>query len=1039
MKQIYSRCLSVLLLSLLTIAAYAQKNISGTVKDKTGTPIPAVSILVKGTKNGVSTDANGRYSITAAQGETLVFRYLGYQPQEAVVGGATSINIVLQEEDNSLNEVVVTALGIKREKKALGYAIQEVKGETLAAAKEPNLVNALSGKVAGLQVSRSSNGPGGSSRITLRGNTSLSKKDAPQALIVVDGVPMDNFTGASNNDFNNPSLDMGNGMADISAEDIESMSVLKGPAAAALYGSRAGNGVILITTKSGRAQKGLGIAVSSSMGVESILASPEMQNSFGQGENGIFDPVKPISWGPKIEGQSLKKWDGSMSPLTAYDNLGNYFGNGVSLNNSISFQQQFKGISVYTSYNRADEKSVTPGVKLTRNNLMARAVTNFGKDDRWTTDTKVQYSNTLAQNRPVGGARNDNSFRTIYQLPRSLDIRDFSGATNDLGKMLWFGTSNLVNPYWNRLYNRNEDERNRFLLNGSLGYKFNSWLSAEIKGGADIYTTNGEEKLYDGSPIINNGRYSINRSSFSETNFSSLITAKKDNLFGKLGGALTLGGNLMSQRRLGSEIGTGEMVVPNFFSLKNAKDPLNPTEIDDKKKINSIYGSGQVNWDGYLFVDATFRNDWSSTLIKQNRSYFYPSVTTSLVFSEMISKTGGTLPSWLSYGKVRASYAQVGNDMGPYQLYNTYKIEKDPNNHTTASRNDILYDPYVKNELIKSFEVGLEMRFFKGRLGIDAAYYNTNATNQLIDLPMDPLSGYKFRKINAGDLENKGFEVMLDTRILGQQQQGFNWNMLVNWSTNKNIVNSITSDVKKYSLGGYDDLTIYAISGEKFGEIYGSKFARVTDENSPYFGQLLLTADGLPTRGQQGVRIGNQQATSLLGVTNNFNYKGFGLSFLVDARFGGQIFSATNYLMQSTGSAAITAPGGLRDKMLVQGVVANGSGYTPNTAEVTPERYYTWIAAYGNVGIGEANIYDATNVRLRNVQLSYDLPAKFLSKTPIQRAKVGVSCNNVWLITGDMNGIDPESVYNTNNNATGFENSNAPTTRTFLFNLTLGF
>lgn len=1039
MKQFYSRCLSVLLLSLLTISAYAQKNISGTVKDKTGAPVPAVSVLVKGTKNGVSTDAAGRYSIAAKQGDVLVFRYLGFKTQEAAVGAAGSVNIELEEEDNSLNEVVVTALGIKREKKALGYALQEVKGETLAAAKEPNLVNALSGKVAGLQITRSNNGPGGSSRITLRGNNSLNTKNVPQALIVVDGVPMDNFTGASNNDFNNPSLDMGNGMADISAEDIESMSVLKGPAAAALYGSRAGNGVILITTKSGRAQKGLGITVSSSMGVESILANPEMQSAFGQGELGIYDPLKTGSWGPKIEGQSVKKWDGSTVPLTAYDNIGNYFGNGISLNNSISFQQQYKAISVYTSYNRADEKSMIPGVKLTRNNLMARAVTKFGKDDRWSTDTKIQYSNTNTQNRPVGGARNDNAFRSIYLLPRSLDLRDFSAATNDLGKMLWFGTSNMVNPYWSRLYNTNEDERNRFLMNGSLSYKFNSWLTAEIKGGADIYTTNGEEKLYDGSPIINKGRYSINRSSFSETNFSTLFTAKQDNLFGKLGGALTLGGNLMSSRRLGSEISTGEMVVPNFFSLKNAKDPLSPTEIDDKKKINSVYGSGQLNWDGYLFLDATFRNDWSSALSKANHSYFYPSVTTSIVFSEMITKNGGTLPSWLSYGKLRASYAQVGNDMGPYQLYNTYKLEKDPNNNTVASRNDILFDPNVKNELIKSFEVGMEARFFQGRVGIDVAWYKSNATNQLIDLPMDPLSGYKFRKINAGDLENKGYEIMLDTRILSKQE-GFNWNMLVNWAANTNTVKSIGPNISLYTLGGYDDLRINAITGQKFGEIYGSKFARVTDQNSPYYGQLLLTADGLPTRGEQGVRIGNQQAKGLLGVTNSFNYKGLGLSFLVDARIGGQIFSSTNFIMQSNGTAAVTAPGGVRNNMVVSGVIANGSGgYTQNTKEVSPERYYTWLSGYGNVGIGEANIYDATNVRLRNVQLSYDLPAKFLSKTPIQRAKVGLSCNNVWLISGDMNGIDPESVYSTNTTANGFENGSAPTSRTFLFNLTLGF
>lgn len=1038
MKQMYLKCTALLFLCLLTITAYAQKTVTGTVIEKSGQPIPGVSVTEKGTKNGTATNAEGKFSISVKQGAVLSFSSVGLATQEVTVGASSSINVTLEDNQNALNEVVVTALGIKREKKALGYALQEVKGETLAAAKEPNLVNALSGKVAGLQITRSSNGPGSSSRITLRGNNSLRTTDANQPLIVVDGIPMDNFTGAKNNDFNNPTLDMGNGMADISAEDIESMSVLKGPAAAALYGSRAGNGVILITTKSGRSQKGLGIAISSSLAVENILMTPKMQNSFAQGELGIFDPLKPGSWGPKIEGQSVKKWDGSMAPLSAFDNVGNYFNTGISSTNNISFQQQFKSISVYTSYNRADERSVTPGAKLTRNNLMARAVTKFGTDDRWSTDTKIQYSNTNAQNRPIGGARDENIFRTIYRLPRSLDIRDFTAATNDLGKMLWYGSGNLVNPYWNQRYNLNQDVRDRFLMNGSLSYKFNSWLTAEVKGGADIYTTNADARVYDGSPIINNGRYSIDRSTFSETNFSTLWTARKDNLFGKLGGALTLGGNLMSQKRIGSDISTGELVVPNFFSLKNGKDPLGVTETDTRKKINSVYGSGQVNWDGYIFVDATFRNDWSSALIKENRSYFYPSVSSSLVFSEMINKLGGTLPSWLSYGKIRASYAQVGNDLPAYELYNTYKLEKDPNNNTTASRNDILYDPYVKSELIKSFEVGAEMRFFGGRVGIDAAYYKSNATRQLINLPMDPLSGYKERKINAGDIQNKGFEVMLDGKIF-EKQDGFNWNMLVNYSTNNNTVESLTSDVKKYNLGGYDDLTIMAITGQKFGEIYGSKFARVTDKSSQYYGQLLLNAEGLPTRGEEGARLGNQQATALVGITNNFSYKGFGLSFLLDARIGGKIFSSTNYIMQSNGTAAITAPNGLRENMTVQGVTLNGTTYSPNAKSVTPERYYTWIAQYGNMGIGEANIYDATNVRLRNVQLSYDLPLKFLSKTPIQRAKVGVSCNNVWLISGDMNGIDPESVYNTNTSATGFENSTAPTSRTFLFNLTLGF
>ncbi|MBB2151666.1 SusC/RagA family TonB-linked outer membrane protein [Pedobacter gandavensis] len=1037
MKQMYLKCMAVLLLSVITITAYAQQKVTGTVTEKSGQPIPGVSVTEKGSKNGTSTNADGKFSISVKKGATLVFSSVGLGTKEVNVGNNASLgNVVLEDDANALNEVVVTALGIKREKKSLGYAMQELKGETLVDAREPNLVNALSGKVAGLQITRSSSGPTGSSKITLRGNNSLTGENQP--LIVVDGVPMDNFTGAKNNDFSNPSLDMGSGLADINPEDIESMSVLKGPTASALYGSRAGNGVILITTKSGKAQAGLGITVTSSLGIESVFTGPNLQNSFGQGENSIYKNISNASWGPHIEGQLVTKWNGEQVPLQSFDNIGNYFQNGISLNNGISFQQQYKGTSIYTSLNRADDKSVIPGVKLTRTNLTARAVSKFGKDDRWTTDTKVQYINSNAENRPLLGSRSENAFAAIYNLPRSMDIRDFSAAKKADGNMLWYGGGNQINPYWARQYNLNQDIRDRFLMNGSLKYQFNNWLTAEVKGGADMYTTNTETKVYGGSPIVSTGRYGAGKNVFTETNFSTLITAKQDNLFSKVGGAMTLGGNLMSSKASGLAANSGELVVPDFFSLNNGVNRATIEEDFRTKKINSVYGSGQLNWDQYLFLDVTFRNDWTTTLNSNNRSYFYPSVSTSFVFSDMITKTGGTLPSWMSYGKVRASYAEVGNDLDAYKLYNTYTISKDPNGNTTASRNKVLNDPNVKSELIKAFEVGAEMRFFDSKFGFDIAYYKSNATRQLLEISMDPLSGYEKRRVNAGDIQNTGFEAMLDARMMSNQN-GLNWNMLLNFSRNNNTVKEITPDVREYQLGGYDDVYVLAVTNQKYGEIYGSKYLRVEDASSPFNGQLILDADGLPQRGAQKTRLGNQQANALLGLTNSFAYKGFGLSFLVDARFGGQIFSGTNAAMQENGTAAITAPNGLREQMVVGGVILNGGQYVQNSIPVTPERYWAKVHSYGNLGIGEENIYSATNIRLRNVQLNYTIPTKFLSKTPIQRAKIGVSCNNVWLISGDMNGIDPESVYATKGNATGFENFSAPTTRTFLFNLTLGF
>ncbi|QNE41954.1 SusC/RagA family TonB-linked outer membrane protein (plasmid) [Hymenobacter sp. NBH84] len=1032
-----------MLLSLFVSTAFAQQSrtITGTVKDEKGVPVPFATVQVKGTTNGGTTNDDGAFSVTLQNdGSVLVISSIGYKSKEVSVpmGGSNTINVVLGSNANELGEVVVTALGIERERKSLGYAVQEVAGQTLVEAREPNVVNALSGKVAGLQVIRSSNGPAGSSKIILRGNNSLTGDNQP--LIVVDGIPISNATGAVNNDYFNPSLDMGNGLSDINPEDIASISVLKGPAAAALYGTRAGNGAILITTKSGRPQKGLGITISSTVGLETMFTHPKLQDAFGQGSNNIYDNRANTSWGPKADGQQVTGWNDEQTPLQTYDNIGNYFRDGIRSNQSVSLQQQYKSTALYTSFNRLDDQSIIPGTKLTRTNLMARAITNFGAADRWTIDTKVQYSQSKADNRPLVGANQSNSYSTLYMLPRSLDIRDFKSAVNEAGQMLWYGGSNQVSPYWNNKYNLNQDVRDRFIMNASLKYAFTDWLSAEVRAGADKYYTNSENKLYDGSPIAAGGRYSLGKQDFTETNYSALVTAKQDNVVGKLGGVAILGTNLMAQQFSDLNSSSGNLKVPNLFSLNNGVG--NPTvgQRFYERRINSIYGSAQLNWDGYLFLDVTGRTDWSSTLSKVNNPFFYPAVSVSYVFTDMMERMGSTLPGWLSFGKLRASYAEVGNDLSPYQLYNIYTINKDPNGNTTAGRNGTLYDQNVRNERIKSYEAGLEMRFLKDRLGFDVAVYKSNATNQLISLPLDPLSGYSYRIINAGNIQNKGIEARVNGAII-QNPTGLNWDIMANFSRNNNTVESLTGDVLTYPLGGFDDVRVVATAGGRYGDIYGSKFLRVDDANSPYNGQLLLNAAGLPQRGEQNVKLGNQQAKGLLGVTNTVTYKGIGLSFLVDARFGGKIFSSTLASMQENGTSSVTAPGGERQEFVVDGAVAgtNSGSYEKNAVPVTQQLYWTAVAGVGNLGITEANLYDASNVRLRNLQLNYALPTTLLAKTPLQRVNVGVTCTNLWLIKSHLNGLDPESVYATGTNATGFENASPPTTRAYLFNVVLGF
>ena len=1022
---------------------------TGTVQDSKGEAIVGATILVKGQAKGKGTltDPKGHFTLSGLKvGSELVISCVGYKTQTVRWTG-TPLSITLEDEMTQLSGVVVTALGIRREKKALGYAMQEVKGDQLMAVREPNITNALSGKVSGIQIIKGSSSPGSSSKIVLRGNSSLSGSNQP--LIVVDGVPMDNTTGATNNDFWNPAADMGNGLSDINAEDIESMTVLKGASAAALYGSRAGNGVIQIITKSGRKNNGLGVTISSSVGVERLFMVPRLQSQFGQGTNGAYKNDVSSSWGPRIEGQEYTKWDGTKTTMQAYDNVASYFKSpGIDLTENIAFSQMYDRTSIYSSLTRTDNKSHIPGASLGRTNMTLRATTKFGPSDRWSTDTKVQYIRSFVQNRPLNGANASNAFYTMYSLPRSMDIRDFEEARTPQGAMRWYGVGNQTNPYWASKYNLNNDTRDRFLISAALKYKITDWLNAELRVGSDQYSTRIERKTYAGSPIAGGGgKYETEQIKFYENNYSFLVSAQRDNVFGKLGLSGSVGGNLMERKHNGLRASVSQLIVPNLFSLTNGTDKPDNYESYSHKKINSLYGTAQLNWDGYFFLDGTLRNDWSSSLAKANRSFLYPSISTSLVITDMLRKMDVNAPSWLSFAKVRASAAQVGNDLEPYQLYSAYRIEKDPLGGTMANIDNVLYNEKVRSELIKSYELGLEMRFFDSRFGVDFAWYRTNATNQLIRLGMDPASGYDAKMINAGNIQNEGIEFMVTADII--RSEGLKWNAQLNLSHNENRIiklydgGGIESPVTEYNLGTYDNLKILAREGGKYGEIWGSSYKRVEDKTSDLYGKIITDENGLPIAGDEK-KLGDQQPDLLAGLTNSFSFAGFDLSFLLDARFGGKMFSGTNHALQAGGAAAATVVNGARDKFVVDGAVesevAGKTVYTKNTVEVTPQDYWGAIVGRsGNLGINEANIYDATSVRLRNIALSYTLPKSLLKNTPITKAKLGISCNNVWMIKSYMNGIDPESVFATGSNATGYEFASSPTTRSFLFNITLGF
>lgn len=919
--------------------------------------------------------------------------------------------------------------------------MQELKGDELLSSREPNLANSLSGKVSGLQIVRSSNGVGGSSKIVLRGNSSLTGSNQP--LIVVDGTPMDNFTGGVDDVWGNSGADMGNGLSDINPEDIESMTVLKGASAAALYGSRAGNGVILITTKSGRKNEGLGITVNAGITAESIFLKPDMQNSFGQGSVGVYDNQSRLSWGPKAEGQTVTDWLGRQVPLQTYDNIDAFFHTGTSFNEGVSFQQNINGTSVFASINRSDDAGITPESKLNKTNVTLRATTFLDKTEKWKVDAKVNYINMNAHNRPIQGVNPSNAFNTIYGLPRSLNVKEFKSSVDEEGNMIWWDASKnpQENPYWVTKYRQNNDTRNRLLGNVSLKYAPTNWFDIELRGGTDYYTTTKNEKVYAGGNTSPRGLYNEGSETFYENNYSFLATARKDNLLDRLGGFVTFGGNLMMQQRTKMNASAGELLVPDLFSLNNGINKPTVTSELIRRKMNSLYGSLQLNWDGYLFLDVTARNDWSSTMSKDNRSYFYPSVSLSGVISDMLPKIGGNMPEWFTFAKVRASYAEVGNDLDPYQLYNNYTVGKDENGNTTAAPGQILFDSSVRSELIKSWEAGLDVRFLQNRLGLDFAWYKTNATRQLLNLPLDPFAGYSSRKVNAGNIQNEGLEISLNGAIFQSPDvQGFNWNATAQFSLNRNKIIDLYPGVTLYDIKTLDAIQIVAAQGSYYGDIYGQTFLRVTDKDSPHYGKVIVGDDGLPLISAEKSKVGNQSPDWMLGLTNSFSYKGFNLSFLVDFRIGGDIYSATASNLFVRGNAAGTVVNGERQDFVVPNtVVRKDGGYVENNVPVTHQNYWERIGSTGNYGLPEVFTYDATNIRLRNITLGYTFNRAMLKKTPFLRLNLSATCNNVWMIHYNLPGIDPESVSATNTNATGFENGAAPTSRSFTFNVTVGF
>lgn len=1006
--------------------------ITGVVHDNYNEPIIGANILVKGTSTGVITDLDGRFSLKVPSSDAvLVISYIGFHSQEIPVKNQRNFVITLVASTEELEEVVVTALGLKRETKALGYSVQELKGESITEARESNLINSLSGKMAGVQVSRSGNGDAGSSRIIIRGNNSVAGNNEP--LVVVDGVPVNNFNGGSGGVNQWGGSDSGNGLSDINPDDIESISVLKGAAAAALYGARAGNGVLMITTKKGSQSKGLGITLNSNVMFETPLIKPEMQNVYGQGTNGVFGANSNYSWGPKMEGQLLTDWTGQERPYKAYDNdIMDFLGTGVTTTNTLEANAMTEKVSFRgtLSYQRMD--GVIPTNYQDKYMLNLRTTVNLSK--KLSLDTKINYVKQEDWNRPQLTGSPENVMANYLMMPRNVHYSDLVGGVDESGKVKRWTTdeSNYVlNPYYTTTFNKNSSQRDRFIGFISLQYDPTDWLTIKMRHGEDMYWEKNDWRHASSTPYgkyNGKGDYGLGTGDFRERNSDLLVTATKDNWWDSMfSGSLSMGGNLMHQESNSYGMSTGLLAIPDFFAISNGETPV-PTHWLSKKSVNSIYGFAQLSYGNWIYMDITARNDWSSTLPEQNRSFFYPSVGMGWVVSDMLRSYDINFPEVISFLKLRGSYAEVGNDTNPYSLTTTYGIYTVIGDIKGASTASTIPLADLKPETIKSTEAGFDIRFLRNRLGIDFTWYKKNAMNQILALPISSTTGKSSRMINAGNIENSGIEIILNATPV--KTKDFEWDVTVNYSKNKNKIKELHPDAKKFILASTDFVNVVATEGSDYGDLYGRAYQR--DEQ----GRKLVDENGLPLlEDDMNTKIGNYMPLWTGSLVNTFRYKNVLLGFMLDLRYGGDIFINSLARGSVYGTTKLSLAG--REEwyagtggIIVDGVHLDG---TPNTTAVNPQAYWDRVAR-----AGEEFVYDATNLRLRELSIGYIVPGKALANTPFNSLKVSFVGRNLWLLKNNVPGYDPESSYSTGNGQ-GIEYASLPSMRSFGFNLNVSF
>lgn len=1046
------------------------ENIKGVVTDEKGEAIIGATVREKGTNAGTITDLDGNFILNVKSLQSvLVVSYVGYSTLEVKVS-IQPMKIVLKDDAQSLDEVVVTALGIKREKKALGYAIQEVKGDDLTKVKSNNVMNSLAGRVAGLQVSSTGTGEWGSTNILLRGASSLSGSNQP--LIVVDGIPVSG--GSRGGGDATGGIDYGSGLSDINPDDIESISVLKGGNAAALYGSRAASGVILITTKKGSAKKTIGIKYGYDLGLSTLHILPNLQNEYGRQTetvNGIEQEVlKGTNWADsKLDGRDVKKWNGEIAPFSPQpNNIRDFFQPGIKNSHSLEMDGGTENAQARLSVMYSKAEGIIPNSFLDKYSFSLTG--NAKLNDKISINGRVNYLIQNTQNRPNLSDSPDNPMYSFLRMPRNIvldDMRTYEDANgfpilwDGLAKSYTDDISKNQNPFWSIYKNFNNDDRYRLMANMSLKYDITSYLSLMLRAGTDYISDEKETRVAKRTAYENNetrSKYAQSWSKSFENNYDFLLTFNKSFLDNDLSTVVSAGGNIM--QAWGNSIGFYALALSldDLYTVGNAKN-VTSSQGFSKKIIQSVYANASFGYKSFVYLDVTARNDWSSALASATNpnaqiSYFYPSFSLSGILTDAFPSLK---TNTLNYLKLRLSSAQIGNDTSPYRTAYTYSIG--PGHLGQQYAYKPLTKPFVdlKPELTTSNEVGIETYLFNHVLKIDATYYNTRTANQIISQRIPSSSGYTSKLMNAGLVQNQGVEVQLTGKLLDKKE--LNWDVFVNFSSNRDKIIELLDPSKndRRILSSAGTLSIHAKAGGRYGEIYGTKYLR----NEA--GQRIIGSNGLPqlATDQYGSTtdnyLGNIQNDFMGGIGTNFSYKGISFSALIDARFGGLIYSFTEKITTEYGNAPWTTTGRVewaqsetariaagkspvewfnarnQRGYLPEGVVLLPDGsYTPNrNLYVSPQAY--WINA---AGVDEEFLHDASFVKFKEIRIGYNLPKKWLKPFSINNIQLAVVGRNLFYIyKGAPEGLDPEASFN----GMGFEYSSVPSTREWGMSANISF